>query len=218
MNRVKVAPSLLAADFAELGRAAQAAAEAGADMLHVDVMDGCFVPPITLGQQAVEAIRKRVSLPLDVHLMVVHPERHLGGFREAGADIITVHAEVCPHLHRVLQDIKRLGARAGVAFNPATPLDALTYLAEVVDLVLVMTVNPGYGGQAFLPATLRKVEQAARWRKEGILTAEIEADGGITPANAPLVRQAGATVLVAGTAVFGAPDWAAAIAALRGAE
>jgi ribulose-phosphate 3-epimerase len=210
-GNVKVAPSLLAADFGDLGRAARAAEEAGADLLHIDVMDGCFVPPITLGQQAVAAIRPLVRIPLDVHLMTVHPERHLASFREAGADIITVHAEACPHLHRVLSAIRTLGARAGVAFNPATPPAVLEYVGDLVDVVLVMTVNPGYGGQSLIPATLRKVEEVSRLGLE----AEIEVDGGINPDTAELARRAGATILVAGTAVFGAPDWAAAIRALR---
>jgi len=214
VSDVKVAPSLLAADFAHLGRAARAAEEAGADLLHIDVMDGCFVPPITVGQQVVAAIRPLVRIPLDVHLMVVNPERHLASFREAGADIITVHAETCPHLHRVLGAIRELGARAGVAFNPATPIDVLTYVGDLVDVVLVMTVNPGYGGQALIPAALNKVEAVSRLRERG-LRAEIEVDGGINPETAPLARRAGATILVAGTAVFGAPDYAAAIRALR---
>ncbi|MDI6895146.1 MAG: ribulose-phosphate 3-epimerase [Bacillota bacterium] len=210
-KNVKVAPSLLAADFADLGRAARAAEQAGADLLHIDVMDGCFVPPITLGQQVVTAIRPLVRIPLDVHLMTVHPERHLVSFRDAGADIITVHAEACPHLHRVLGRIRELGAQAGVAFNPATYPGVLKYVGDLVDVVLVMTVNPGYGGQALIPATLRKVEEVSRLG----LRAEIEVDGGINPETALLARRAGATILVAGTSVFGAPDYAAAMRALR---
>ncbi|MBC7339231.1 MAG: ribulose-phosphate 3-epimerase [Firmicutes bacterium] len=211
---MKVAPSLLAADFARLGEAAQEAEAAGADLLHIDVMDGHFVPPITVGQQVVAAIRRLARIPLDVHLMVANPERHLASFREAGADIITVHAEVCPHLHRVLGAIRDLGARAGVAFNPATAPDVLPYVADLVDLVLVMTVNPGYGGQALIPATLQKVAQVSRLREQG-WAGEIEVDGGITPDTAPPACRAGATILVAGTAVFGTPDYAAAIRALR---
>ena len=211
-----VAPSILAADFGRLAEEVQAVAAAGADWIHVDVMDGCFVPNITIGPAAVQAVRRATKLPLDVHLMIAAPALHLAAFARAGADILTVHAEACPHLHRTLQEIRDLGARAGVAFNPATPLDALEHVLELADLVLVMSVNPGFGGQKFIPAVVQKLEAARRAADRAGHPMDVEIDGGITPDNAGIAARAGANVLVAGTAVFGAGDYAAAIRAIRG--
>ena len=214
---MKIAPSILAADFAALGAAARAAAAAGADYLHVDVMDGHFVPNLTLGPAAVQALRRSVELPLDVHLMVEDPDRFLEDFVRAGADILTVHAEAGYHLHRTLQRIRALGARAGVALNPATPLAAVEAVLSQVDLLLIMTVNPGFGGQKFLPFVLEKLAATRELVDRRELAVELEVDGGIDPSTAAAAVAAGAQVLVAGTAVFGAPDVAAAVSALRGA-
>ncbi|MDA8064411.1 MAG: ribulose-phosphate 3-epimerase [Thermaerobacter sp.] len=214
---MKIAPSILAADFAALGAAARAAAAAGADYLHVDVMDGHFVPNLTLGPAAVKALRRSVELPLDVHLMVEDPDRFLEDFVRAGADILTVHAEAGYHLHRTLQRIRALGARAGVALNPATPLAAVEAVLSQVDLLLIMTVNPGFGGQKFLPFVLEKLAATRELVDRRELAVELEVDGGIDPTTAAEAVAAGAQVLVAGTAVFGAPDVAAAVSALRGA-
>jgi ribulose-phosphate 3-epimerase len=210
---VKIAPSLLAADFGALGEEIARVEAAGADLLHLDVMDGRFVPNITVGPLVVEAIRKRTRLPLDVHLMIVEPERYAGEFVRAGADLVTVHAEACAHLQRVLAQIREAGARAGVALNPATPPVAIQYVLDDLDLVLVMSVNPGFGGQTFLPAVLPKIRHVRTLL--GGRAAEISVDGGVTVANARALVQHGATVLVAGSAIFGAPDPAAALAALR---
>lgn len=215
---VKVAPSLLAADFAALGEEVQRSEKGGADLLHVDVMDGHFVPNLTVGPMVVEAIRSRTRLPLDVHLMMEGPERYLADFARAGADILTVHVEACAHLHRVVQRIKELGVRAGVALNPATPAGTLECILEELDLVLVMAVNPGFGGQAFIPSTLRKIKGIKALVSSCPRSPEIEVDGGINTETAPLAIQAGATILVAGTAVFGERDLSAAITALRGTK
>lgn len=196
---VQIAPSILSADFTRLGEQVQAAAAAGADMLHIDVMDGQFVPNITMGPLVVAACRRAVSLPLDVHLMIVEPDRYLAAFAEAGAHRISVHVETCPHLHRTLSAIRELGVGVGVAINPHTPVSAIAEILPLVDVVLVMTVNPGFGGQAFIPATLPKI---AALRALG--TFDVEVDGGITPATAPSVVQAGANILVAGSAIFNA--------------
>ncbi len=213
---IKIAPSILAADFAALGAAVQAAEAAGADYIHVDVMDGHFVPNITIGPMVVAALHRATTLPLDVHLMIEQPERYLDDFARAGASIITVHVETCPHLHRTLQSVRELGARPGVTLNPATSLETLREALPYVEQVLVMTVNPGFGGQSFIPTMTAKVARLAGMIREAGLTIDIEVDGGIDVHTAPAIVAAGARVLVAGTAVFGHPGGVAAgIAALR---
>jgi ribulose-phosphate 3-epimerase len=200
--QVKLAPSILSADFARLGEQVAEATKAGADYIHVDVMDGQFVPPITIGAPVVAAIRKWTDLPLDVHLMIETPERQIDQFAQAGADIITVHIEACPHIHQVVQAIKGLGVKVGVSLNPETPVTAVSEVLSSLDLVLVMTVNPGYGGQTFIESTLGKISQLrAELDKKG-LAAELEVDGGINAEVVPRVVRAGARVLVAGAAVF----------------
>lgn len=214
--RVLIAPSLLSADFADLAKAAHAAAEAGAEFLHFDVMDGVFVPNITFGPQAVRALRHHSDAVFDVHLMIVQPERYIEEFAQAGADIITVHAEASVHLQRTLAHIRECGARAGVALNPATSLSAIEYVISDIDLLLVMTVNPGFGGQEFIPEMLRKVARARAMLDEAGSSALLEVDGGINGATTPLVVRAGAQVLVAGSAVFGHPEGVrAGVEALR---
>lgn len=210
-----MAPSLLSADFAALGAEIKDAEASGADWIHVDVMDGHFVPNITLGPAIVKAVSAHTTLPLDVHLMMEGPERYLAEFAAAGASGLTVHAEACVHLHRTVHQIKELGLRAGVAINPGTPALAVKEVLEDVDLVLVMTVNPGFGGQAFIPKTLGKIRQIRQWALESHPDLLIEVDGGIAEDTAKLVAEAGANVLVAGNAVFGRKDRAGAIAAIR---
>ncbi len=199
---VKLAPSILSADFARLGEQVDEVTVAGADYIHVDVMDGHFVPNITIGPAVVASIRPLTRLPLDVHLMIEHPEQYVSDFVKAGADIITVHVEACSHLHRMVQLIKGLGARAGVSLNPATPLGSAEEIIAHVDLVLIMSVNPGFGGQAFIPASLPKIANMRRILEDRKLGAELEVDGGITPENAGDIVRAGANVLVAGNSVF----------------
>ena len=213
MHRVKISPSILASDFASLGT--EIASAASADYVHVDVMDGHYVPNITIGPPVVAAIKRVATLPLDVHLMIEPPEPYLEAFAEAGAGIITVHAETCPHLHRTLSAIRELGVRAGVSLNPSTPIDVLRHVLDQMDLLLVMTVNPGFGGQRFIETMVPKI--AAARAMIGDRPIELEVDGGITAATAPIVTAAGANVLVAGSAVFGATDRAGAIAELRAA-
>jgi ribulose-phosphate 3-epimerase len=203
---IKIAPSILSADFARLGEEVKAAEEGGADYLHVDVMDGHFVPNITVGPLVVRACKRVTKLPLDVHLMIREPERYIDDFVSAGADIITVHAEATPHVHRALQLIRESGARAGLAVNPLTPLAVFQDALPYCDLALVMTVNPGFGGQQFIESSLKRILTLADWREELNPYCEIEVDGGISTKTAPLVVEAGATVLVAGTAVFGGID------------
>jgi ribulose-phosphate 3-epimerase len=201
-SEVKIAPSILSADFARLGEQVVEAAEAGAHYVHIDVMDGHFVPPITIGPPVVKAIRPLTDLLFDVHLMVEQPERQIEQFAQAGADILTVHAEVCPNLHELVQAIKKLGVKAGASVNPATPLAAVEEVLPELDLLLVMTVNPGYAGQAFMDEVVEKIADARRLLDEGALHAELEVDGGISAQTAAKVVRAGAEVLVAGSAVF----------------
>ena len=217
MARPLISPSILSADFANLGEEVRAIDQAGADWIHIDVMDGHFVPNLTIGAGVVKALRPHTEKPFDVHLMISPVDSFLDAFAEAGADIITVHPEAGPHLHRTIQRIKGLGKKAGVSLNPATPAKMLDYVLEEVDLVLVMSVNPGFGGQKFIASQLKKIEAIANQVAKKDLVVEIEVDGGIDAATAPQAADAGATVLVAGTAAFrGGPDhYAANIAALR---
>ncbi|MFY0580923.1 ribulose-phosphate 3-epimerase [Cystobacter fuscus] len=214
-RRVLVSPSLLSSDFGRLAEEVRAVEAAGADWIHVDVMDGRFVPNITLGPVIVQAIKKAATRPLDVHLMIVEPEKYVEAFVKAGADILTVHAEACTHLHRVLQQIRHAGARPAVVLNPATPLSAVEEVLGDVDMVLLMSVNPGFGGQGFIPHTVDKVRRLRAMLDARGLHTHIEVDGGINSETARLVVAAGADVLVAGSYVFGAKDYAAAIHSLR---
>ncbi len=213
---IKIAPSILSADFARLGEEVAAVEAAGADLIHVDIMDGHFVPNITIGPLVVEAVRRATSLPLDCHLMISEPERYIGAFAEAGAGWISVHAETCIHMQRTIAQIKEAGAKAGVALNPATPETVLEYLLDDIDFVLVMTVNPGFGGQSYIPACTDKIRRIRAMVEASGRPIAIEVDGGVNPKTAPMVIEAGAEVLVAGSAVYGATDYAAAIEAIRG--
>ena len=215
---MKLAPSILSSDFGRLAEEIAAVEEAGADWIHVDVMDGHFVPNITIGPLIVEAARRATALPLDVHLMIEDPDRYLEAFVEAGADVLTVHQEACPHLHRTLQRMDELQVQAGVALNPATPLEMVREVVPDLDLLLVMSVNPGFGGQSYIPGSTEKIERARAMLDDAGSEAELEVDGGVGAANAARVVGAGATVLVAGSAVYGHPDGAAAgVQAIRGA-
>jgi len=202
VEKIKIAPSILSADFARLGEQVAEATKAGADYIHVDVMDGRFVPQITIGAPVVAAIRKWTSLPLDVHLMIESPEQQIAQFYKAGADILTVHMETWPHAHRVVQAIKEMGIKAGVSINPATPASVLDEILPEVDLVLIMTVNPGFGGQKFIESSLGKISRVREELDSRRLAAELEVDGGINTGSAARVVKAGASVLVAGSAIF----------------
>jgi ribulose-phosphate 3-epimerase len=216
-SRPIIAPSILAADFARLGEEVTAVQAAGADWLHIDVMDGRFVPNITIGPQVVKALKPLVSIPMDVHLMIAPADPHLEAFREAGADIISVHPESGPHLNRTLKRIRELGAKAGVVFNPSTPVETIEWMLEDIDLVLVMSVNPGFGGQSFMASQLAKLSRLRQMIDRAGLDILVEVDGGVTAKTAPMCLAAGADALVAGTAVFrgGADHYAANIADLK---
>ena len=213
-----IAPSILASDFAKLGEECRAIEAAGADWVHVDVMDGHFVPNITIGPDVVKALRPHVSIPFDVHLMIAPADPYLEAFREAGADMISVHPEAGPHLNRTLTRIRQLGAKAGVVFNPSTPPSVIEYMMDDIDLILVMSINPGFGGQSFMPSQLKKIETLRRMIDASGKDIWLEVDGGVNPVTARQCADAGATALVAGSAVFkGGPDaYAANISALRG--
>ena len=210
-----IAPSLLSADFGRLTDEVRAIERAGADLAHLDVMDGRFVPNITFGPAVVAAMKRSTALPLDVHLMIVEPERHIDAFVAAGADRVSVHAETCPHLHRTLQQIRRAGAMPAVALNPSTPLCMVEEVLGEVGMVLVMSVNPGFGGQAFIESSLDKIRRLRAMADARGLSIDIEVDGGVSDRNASLLLAAGANVLVAGSYVFGQSDYAAAITSLR---
>ncbi|MDZ4183798.1 MAG: ribulose-phosphate 3-epimerase [Desulfuromonadales bacterium] len=212
---MKISPSILSADFARLGDEIRAIDIGGADYIHVDVMDGHFVPNITIGPLVVDAVRKVTSKPLDVHLMIENPDRYIPDFAKAGADLITVHQEAVPHLHRTIQLIKSLGKKVGVSINPATPVSTLEVILDDLDLVLLMSVNPGFGGQSFIPATLAKIAELRQRIEERGLKVEIEVDGGVKADNIGSMAAAGADVFVAGSAVFSTPDYGQTIALLR---
>ena len=214
-NKIMIAPSILSADFARLGEEIAAVAEAGADVIHIDVMDGHFVPNITIGPLVVKAVRRVTELPLDVHLMIENPDQYLEDFAAAGADRITVHVETGYHLHRTVGRIKELGKKAGVVLNPATPLEFLDYVLEDVDLVMVMSVNPGFGGQSFIPSALDKIRKIKEMIDVRGLNVGIEVDGGVSPNTIGEISEAGANIFVAGSAVFGREDYAGVIADLK---
>lgn len=215
---IKIAPSILSADYSILGKEIKAVEEGGADWIHVDVMDGHFVPNITIGPLVVKAARKCTRLPLDVHLMIENPDNYIKEFRDAGADIITVHAEACPHLHRTVQLIKNVGARPGVVLNPATSLGSLDFILSEIDLVLLMSVNPGFGGQSFIESTLQKIRLLREMAKAANSLLEIEIDGGVKKENASSIIQAGADILVAGSEIFNSKDYGDTIGRLRGTK
>jgi ribulose-phosphate 3-epimerase len=212
---MKIAPSILSANFAELGKEIKDVENGGADYIHIDVMDGHFVPNITMGPMVVKAIRPLTELPLDVHLMIENADQYIEAFADAGADYITVHVEAAPHLHRTIQLIKSKGVKAGVVLNPATPADWIKPILQDIDMVLLMTVNPGFGGQSFIPSVVPKIKQIRSWADEVNPSLEIEVDGGINPETAAICAEAGADVFVAGSAIYNQADRGAAIEDLR---
>jgi len=212
---IKIAPSILSADFSRLGEEIRAAENAGADLIHVDVMDGHFVPNITIGPLVVKAVKKVASIPLDVHLMIEDPDKYIKDFAESGADIITVHAEACVHLHRSIQNIKECGVKAAVSINPATPLSNIELILPIVDMVLLMSVNPGFGGQKFIPEVLLKIRQLKSLITGSKLKAEIEVDGGVTVDNVAEVQTAGADIVVMGNAFYNSKDYAETVRVVR---
>ena len=212
---VRIAPSILSADFARLADEIAMCAAGGADMIHIDVMDGCFVPNLTFGAKVIETVRTLTELPLDVHLMVVEPEKYLDAFADAGASILTIHVEAAPHLHRQVHRIRELGCLAGAVMNPATPLESVREIAGDLDLLLIMSVNPGFGGQAFIPASIAKVQRARHMLDDAGSKAMLEVDGGVTRETIGPLRSAGADTFVAGNAIFAARDPKAEIGALR---
>ena len=214
---IKIAPSILSADFTRLGEEVKAVDEAGADSIHIDVMDGHYVPNITIGPLVVKAVRKVTELPLDVHLMITDPDDYIDDFEAAGADIITVHGEVCTHLHRTIQHMKKAGVRAGVSLNPSTPLDMLEYVIQDLEMVLLMTVNPGFEGQNFISAVLPKIRKLRKIVDERGLKIDIEVDGGISPGTIKEVYEHGANVFVAGSAIFYSENYADTISSMRNA-
>ncbi len=217
-RKIQIAPSILSADFSRLGEEIRAVEAAGADLIHVDVMDGHFVPNITIGPLIVEAARRSTKLPLDVHLMITNPELYIADFAKAGADCITVHVETVFHLNRLVQSIREhKGVKASVSLNPATSLSTLDYILPEIDRVLIMSVNPGFGGQNFIPSCLDKIGELRNLISGLGLATEIEVDGGVKPGNAASIAEAGADILVAGSAIFGTKDYAAAIRSMRGA-
>lgn len=218
MNTVKIAPSILSADFSRLADEVIKIDQAGADLVHIDVMDGHFVPNLTFGPPVVAAIRKITKLPFDVHLMVTNPQDLIAPFIEAGADIITIHAETAPHMHRLVQNIKECGKKAGISLNPSTPLAAIEEVLSDVNMILIMSVNPGFGGQKFIPNAIDKIARLKTMIDERKLNVDIEVDGGINAATAKQVVAAGANILVAGSAVYGAPDIKQAIKSIRGID
>ncbi len=214
-NQIYIAPSILSADLLKLEEQVRTVEENGADFIHVDVMDGHFVPNITFGPNIVKALRRITRLPLDVHLMITNPDNYIPNFIEAGANIVTVHAEVCAHLNKTLNTIKSLGAKAGVSINPATPLNSIEEVTGIIDLLLIMSVNPGFGGQKFIPSSINKIERARKLLDEAGSDALLEVDGGISAENAADVVRAGANVLVAGSAIFASNDIAASVRKIR---
>jgi ribulose-phosphate 3-epimerase len=214
-STIRIAPSILSADFARLADEVARVEAGGADLLHVDVMDGHFVPNLTVGPPIVEALRKVTKLPLDVHLMITNADAYIREFADAGADYLTVHVEACPHLHRTVQAIKELGVKAGVTLNPATPLGSVEVILPDADLLLIMSVNPGFGGQSFIPASLQKIAQARAMIERVRSRALLEVDGGVKVENAAQIVQAGADILVSGSAIFSSRDYGATIKAMR---